>query len=414
MSEPSSLDVLVVSRLLEGGGAERQAKLLAQHLAAEGRKVGVLAFRRAETETLDSAVRLLLPSDVDTPTRLIARGRRLRERIFARLAPGALRLSRRLWSAGAPTWAMRLADSIACRLALWTFASGGRVIKRAVEATGARTVIAFLPSMYGAATAGLWSSNTRLVATYRNDPTKFVVKLHWREMQHLVARRADVFGANTAGAARWIHEQHRPDRQASPVVTPNILGRLPSAVAPRASRFIVIARLVGVKRVDQAIDAFAEIAGSLPDWQMLIAGDGPDREALNDRVGSKGLERQCRLLGEVDVEPLLSAGGVLVHPSVMDGTPNAIMEAMAHGLPCIITDGSPGPVELVVGSVGTGTVTPGGLVVSAEDVTGLAAGMLELAQETGLRESLSQAARQRAENLTWDAQRTSWSAILDG
>ncbi len=414
MSEPLSLDVLVVSRLLEGGGAERQAKLLAQNLAAEGCKVGVLAFRPAETETLDSAVRLLLPSDVDAPTRLIARGRKLRGRIFARLAPGALRLSRRLWSAGAPAWTRRLADSIACRLALWTFASGGRVIRRAVEATGARTVIAFLPSMYGAATAGLWSSDARLVASDRNDPSKPVVKLQWRQMQHLVARRADVFGANTSGAARWIQEQHRPDRQANPIVTPNILARLPGEIAPSAPRFIVVARLVGVKRVDQAIDAFAEIAASVPDWEMLIAGDGPERDALRDRIAAQGLQQRCTLLGEIDVQPLLSEGGVLVHPSVLDGTPNAVMEAMAHGLPCIITDASPGPVELVVGSVGSETATSAGLVIGAESATELAAAMLQLAEDVTLRASLARAARLRAEKLTWDAQRASWLVITDG
>ncbi len=414
MSDRAGLDVLIVSRLLEGGGAERQAKLLAENLAAEGRRVGVLAFRRAGPEQLDSTVQLLLPSDVDAPTRLVVRGRVLRGRFFRRLAPQAIRLAHGLWSAGAPAWVRNLADRVACRLALWTFASAGQVIGRAVKATEARTVIAFLPSMYCAATAGLWSSNTRLVASYRNDPTKLVVKPHWRQMQHLVARRADAFGANTAGAAGWIQEQYRPDRQAGPVLTPNILGQLPGAVVPSASRFIVIARLIGVKRVDLAIDAFSEIAASVPDWELLIAGDGPDRDDLSDRVGRRGLEGRCTLLGEVDVEPLLSAGGVLVHPSVMDGTPNAIMEAMAHGMPCIITDASPGPVELVVGSVGSETMMPGGLMIRAESTTELADAMLRLAQDAGMRERLAQAARLRAEKLTWDGQRASWLAIIDG
>lgn len=72
--------------------------------------------------------------------------------------------------------------------------------------------------------------------------------------------------------------------------------------------------------------------------RLLIVGDGPERRALEDLARSLGIEPRVRFLGlRHDVDQLLARRRVFVLPSRWEGMPNALIEAMAHGLPCIST-----------------------------------------------------------------------------
>ena len=410
--KPPAVEVLIVTRLLRAGGAERQAMVLAGHLAEEGRAVGVLAFRPDPEVALPTGVRLLLSDEVGVTRD--ARWRRATAPADRVLSVLTMRASQIASRQGVHPSLRRAAHRSAVGPALRGFGNAGRTIRRFVESTGATSVVAFLPSMYCAATLGLWDLNVRLIASYRNDPTQPVIKAHWRGMQHLVAERADVFGANTLAGAAWVHEQLAPRRQAAPVFMPNILAALPVRLAPATRRFIVVSRLVAVKRVDAVVYAFAALRDELPDWELIIAGDGPERPALEQLIEDLGLCLRCRMLGQVPVEPLLSEGGVLVHPSTMEGTPNAVMEAMSHGISSIVTAGSPGPVELVAGTIPDSSVGPAGVVIPPDDTVALAEAMRTVAAVPGIRDRLAANARTRAERMTWPVLREEWLRIIDG
>lgn len=419
MTDNHRRGILVVSRVYRGGGAERQAVLLASRLAEEGFPVTVLSFRTGEGDVPPPGVRLLNAAEVAAPE---SAGRRRLRRLLARaLRPSALPLLTlcvhlHRFRSAYPLAAA--ADGIAARVALHTFAGAGHTIRAAVSLTGAATVIAFLPSMYGAAAAGLWTDPVRLIASDRSDPSRPVVKAHWRAMQHLVARRAQVFGANTSAAAQWICEEHQLRHHREPIITPNILASIPATVAPDASRFVAVSRLVSGKGVDRLIDAFAAIVEELPQWRLDVAGDGVERLALEQRAADAGVRERCSFLGEVPVETVLKDGGILVHPSDLEGMPNAVMEAMAYGLPCIVTAGSPGPVELVVGpqraSDEAGHLQPAGIVVKPRDADALAEAMRELANSSVRRSALARGARRRAESLVWAARRDAWLSLVEG
>lgn len=102
-----------------------------------------------------------------------------------------------------------------------------------------------------------------------------------------------------------------------------------------------------------AIDS-AMIRGS--SWRLVIVGDGPEREAMLARIGDSG---RARWLGRRDDVPsLMAAADVLVLPSLWEGMPNVVLEAMAAGKPVIATDVE-GSQELVEPGA-TGWLVPPG------------------------------------------------------
>lgn len=85
-------------------------------------------------------------------------------------------------------------------------------------------------------------------------------------------------------------------------------------------------------------DALARMPAAGRGWQLLLVGDGVDREPLERRARELGLDGSVRFAGErADVERLLPMMDVFVLPSREEGIPNALLEAMAAGRPSVAT-----------------------------------------------------------------------------
>jgi len=120
-------------------------------------------------------------------------------------------------------------------------------------------------------------------------------------------------------------------------------------------------RLVEVKRVDVLIDAFARIAGDRSRWQLVIAGDGPLRGSLQERV-PRDLRERVRWLGFQqfdDVRMSYQACDVLVLPSSFEPWAVVVNEAVACGLAVVSTDVVGAAAELVRDGVNGCLVKPG-------------------------------------------------------
>ncbi|MDP6310331.1 MAG: glycosyltransferase, partial [Prochlorococcaceae cyanobacterium ETNP14_MAG_4] len=101
----------------------------------------------------------------------------------------------------------------------------------------------------------------------------------------------------------------------------------------------------------------------------------------------------------------LAAASVFVLPSRFEGMPNALLEAMAAGLSVIVTDASPGPLEVVEDR-------RCGIVVPSEDPHALAEAMSELVEDGDLRNRLGIAARERLADLDWAQVEPQWRSVL--
>ena len=151
-----------------------------------------------------------------------------------------------------------------------------------------------------------------------------------------------------------------------------------------------VARLDPLKDHLTAVGAMARLREQAPEVRLFLAGDGPERGAIEDRVRREGLEGSVTFLGtRKDVPRLLSAADVLLLTSISEGIPLTLIEGMAARLPIVATD---------VGGVAE-VVLPGrtGLLAPARDEAGLAAHLLRLAREPELRRELGRRGRERAE-----------------
>jgi glycosyltransferase involved in cell wall biosynthesis len=144
-----------------------------------------------------------------------------------------------------------------------------------------------------------------------------------------------------------------------------------------------------VKNHDLLVRACATAADAALDLELHIAGEGAERTRIEQTAKELGFENRLHLLGRIDNVPeFLNGLDIFVLPSNSEAHPNALLEAMACGLPCIGTAVGGIPETLEFGQTG--------LVVPPRDRSGLANAILFLAKDDALRQRLGSAARERA------------------
>lgn len=106
------------------------------------------------------------------------------------------------------------------------------------------------------------------------------------------------------------------------------------------------------KNHDFLIRIFAKIARSNLNLHLLLVGDGPLKEKIQDKIKTLNLNERVTFTGvRQDVPDLLSAMDLFVFPSLFEGLGLSVVEAQAAGLPCLLSDNVPQEVLIVDGSV---------------------------------------------------------------
>ncbi len=115
-------------------------------------------------------------------------------------------------------------------------------------------------------------------------------------------------------------------------------------------RLLFVGRLAAVKGLPVLLEALARVKRSIPQAELVVVGDGPDRASLENQVKQLNLQDCVRFLGyqsQARIRELLSQSDVFVMTSLAEGVPVVLMEAMAAGVPVIATRiaGTPELVE---------------------------------------------------------------------
>lgn len=148
-----------------------------------------------------------------------------------------------------------------------------------------------------------------------------------------------------------------------------------------------VGRLVYQKAQDVFLRAAALVRREIPDARFLVVGEGPQRAALERLRGELGLDAVCRFTGfRRDVAALLGAMDVFTLPSILEGFPQVLLEALAQSRPVVATR-IDGVTELIDDGVS-------GRLVPAGDAVALAAALIDLLQDRAQAEKLAQAGRQ--------------------
>jgi len=118
-------------------------------------------------------------------------------------------------------------------------------------------------------------------------------------------------------------------------------------VSPEGPLVLAVGNLKPIKNHITLVRAAAELIRRFPKAQVAILGDGESREELEDALERLNLGDNVRLPGAVDdVRPWMRAADVFAAPSLSEGMPNAVLEAMAMGLPLVLSN-IPGHVEII-------------------------------------------------------------------
>lgn len=124
-------------------------------------------------------------------------------------------------------------------------------------------------------------------------------------------------------------------------VIPNVMRQMRRFDVEKEDIVLFVGRFAWEKGPDRLIKAFSDIKDR-DDWKLLMAGSGPLLEDMKKLTKELGINDRVQFLGKVkNVDLLYSRASIFVMPSLLEGFPNSLMEAMAAGLPCISFDSFP-------------------------------------------------------------------------
>lgn len=218
-----------------------------------------------------------------------------------------------------------------------------------------------------------------------------------------VCRRADGIVAVSGGLARAAMK-HLPDREIrvipngvdTEIFHPPVFDRR----APGDPLTILYAgRLRGFKGVRDLIIGFSEAQKRCGrPIRLSIVGDGPARAELESMVDNLDMTREVAFYGRAPrsaMPAIYRNADIFAFPSHAEGMPNAVLEALASGLPAIVADAE-GSAELV-------TDGDNGFIIRRGDEHALAQSIVDLVVDSEKMANFSVAARERAVRFTWDA-----------
>ena len=343
MSTHPPLRITLFSPALAAGGAERVLSLLANALAAENHSITLIT---------------LAPSDKD----------------FFPLDPGIHRVG-----LGAQSVSAGLLDALRSNVARI------RQLRSALHDSNPEVLISFCDQANVLALLASRGMACRVIVSERTDPSRHDIGRLWSGLRRFVYPWAYAVVVQTDSVAAWIR---RKIPRARVIVIPNPVlrptGRKQTGPSQSGQPTIIgMGRLSHEKGFDRLLTAFAAISPAFPNWRLHLLGDGPQREDLQDEAKRLGITERVNFLGNI-AEPAghLASADLFVLPSRYEGFPNALLEAMAAGLPALSFDCPSGPSAIIRPDVD-------GVLIPPDDVPALQTQMARMMADSAARDRLS-------------------------
>lgn len=270
--------------------------------------------------------------------------------------------------------------------ALWDNARRCWVLRRLIRKERPSVVLGMMTKASILSVLAARGQRCRVIASEHTHPPIQNLPRVWQRLRRWAYPRADAVVALTQGTARWL-DKALPGVRAQ--VIPNAVRwplpdegpQLEPPVQPGRHRLLAVGRLHPVKGFDLLLAAFARIAPLFPDWDLVILGEGAQREPLQDAVHAADLSGRVFMPGRVgNMMAWYQASDLYVLSSRAEGLSNTLLEAMASGLPCVAFDCETGPREIIREGI------DGVLVQPAGDPEALAAWLSDLMAHPEVRD----------------------------
>jgi glycosyltransferase involved in cell wall biosynthesis len=212
-------------------------------------------------------------------------------------------------------------------------------------------IVSFLPGVNAASIMVAYGLGIPVIACERTDPLAWGMSAWASRFYSLLYRRADMLTVQTEAVAEKIPAVF-PRLQRLRVIPnpiPAPLQRYSPLRAPsrQRKRLVAMGRLSEEKQFGLLIEVFSSIAADWPQWDLVIFGEGRLGNELEGQIARAGLAGRASLGGTTSAPWYeMASSDVFVMTSNVEGFPNALLEAMALGMPCAVFDCPSGPREI--------------------------------------------------------------------
>ena len=242
----------------------------------------------------------------------------------------------------------------------------------------------------------------KVIVSERNDPSKY--NIIEKFFMQILKGRADAWVFQTEEAARWY--QLKKDTYIIPnAINPIFLEkRIETA---KEKTIVTVGRLTKQKNTALIIKAFVLLSQEFPDYQLFIYGEGELLSKCERLVADNGIADKVRFCGYVsDIENKIAKASLFVLGSNYEGIPNALIEAMALGVPCISTNCPVGgPRSVIKNNVN-------GMLVECGDIKGMYQAMKKVLSDNNFALMLSKNAISVRESLNPKVIYNKWELII--
>lgn len=180
-------------------------------------------------------------------------------------------------------------------------------------------------------------------------------------------------------------------------------------VGDREKSIVMVGRLDENKDQSLVMRCFADMTkDAFKDYKLILYGDGPDRQKLQRLSVSLGIEKRCEFAGSVKhVAEHIEKASLFILASRQEGMPNALIEAMSLGLPCISTDcPCGGPGDLINNN-------ENGILVPVSDEKSMKEAMIKVLSDPELADKLGQNATKVQDFYKPEVTNLKWKKYLD-
>lgn len=220
-------------------------------------------------------------------------------------------------------------------------------------------IVSLLPEpTYRVLFLNLFGRKNKIIVSVRNDPKKEYNNIIKRIIMKVLYERADGFIFQTAEAKKFFSKKI----QSKSTIIPNPINEefiTTPYEGERDKTIVTVGRLEKQKNHKLLIEAFNSIQKDYPDYKLLIYGSGRKEEELKQYVKEIDLVDKVKFKGNVNnVKEEIYKSGMFILSSDYEGMPNALMEAMALGLPVISTDCPCGGPKFLIENAKNGILVP--------------------------------------------------------
>ncbi|WKX76460.1 glycosyltransferase family 4 protein [Zobellia laminariae] len=246
--------------------------------------------------------------------------------------------------------------------------------------------IAFMTSTNILATIATKRARVPVIISERNNPfaQKNNLNLFWKILRRYVYPASDRLIVQTDRVAKFYDSFIKEKKM---IVIPNPINpdfKYDYGIE-RKNIILNVGSLENQKGQEILIEAFNE--AKINDWELHIAGEGSKRKHLENLIHKYNLEQKVLLLGRISrIDKLYSTSKIFAFSSRFEGFPNALLEAMYFGLPCISTDCPTGPSEMIRNG-------ENGYLVPIDDISLMAKKIKLLTNNESLRMDLGKQAK---------------------